>query len=813
MAISDVPKPATTYEFNIIGNRVFDPNTVNGCTVAAGCDRMIAGLVHVSQQDLNSGAGYINFIDYGTGELEVGGTLGQSGTGTRVAINDPANPGALDENGFGGSGRYGRPNSVDNRFQVDQDNPTIEAETGFPMCIPRVSPYPGAGIATSGVDPQCPESNRPRVTAGVLASGNVGVSPNPNTLKLDDVLRIFRMDNPAFIGANGVGALCTFNPCADPRVQAPFEIGDYVSYAGNLVNRSGTPTEDVAGSPTYILAHTIVDSLGIYTTTGVDPAYVTVEVTILGTGGLTVFGAGEAAVRTRFEGMSTDESRQVDLYGVDINPASGATTDREWGSVQPDAGPPTGAVRGRWRFRPPCTGVVNALPAGKNCSPPPAGQFIPPTREVRAVIHGLSQFLPGTIIPNPASQVPVAAVQACTYVGGTKTNPTACTTANGLFYGQYHAPIGEYIFPENVPGSAVPENNFNSIPFLAYGGYATVDGVQVGVLNPWPSNVAPPAALCGTATINGGPYSMSAGSSIPLSGSIAAGATTPVAMQWTLGALPGGNELSGLLTGSNTTTPSVSAALPVGTYNLTFSTDNIVCNSVASTTITVTPAAVPPTIKPIQAQTVTAGNNVILTALLGVAGTATFAWVQTSGPAGPVPPNPGVGGVPSPAAGSLTARSDFTFNAATAGVYTFNVTATAAGLTSPAVSVTVTATQATATTITFGGTLEYRIGKQRLVMTATSPLGNAVASMKLMPYLTESGTIFDPTTLGAGLSISLITPGSWTITLVGAPKPACNLGGAYATPCQQTPITVKAYNAANVLIDSSVATQLQKIRQ
>ena len=189
-----------------------------------------------------------------------------------------------------------------------------------------------------------------------------------------------------------------------------------------------------------------------------------------------MFGAGEAAARTRFEGMTTDETRQIHLYGVDINPTTGATTDRDWGTILPDPGPPNGAVRGRWRFRPPCTATVATQ---KACTPPASGQFIPPTREVRAVVEGLQQFQPGTIIPNPNSQVP-----------GT---PSAKTAANGIYYGQYHAPIGEYIFPENVPGTPIPENNFNTIPFLAFGGYQSLTGVQAGVLDPWPSNVPAPA--------------------------------------------------------------------------------------------------------------------------------------------------------------------------------------------------------------------------------------------------------------------------------------------------------------------------------
>jgi hypothetical protein len=68
-----------------------------------------------------------------------------------------------------------------------------------------------------------------------------------------------------------------------------------------------------------------------------------VDVSLIGTGGLTVFGAGEAAVRTRFEGMTTDESRMIRLYGIDFNPVTGATSDREWVTIMPNPGPPGGA--------------------------------------------------------------------------------------------------------------------------------------------------------------------------------------------------------------------------------------------------------------------------------------------------------------------------------------------------------------------------------------------------------------------------------------------------------------------------------------
>ena len=436
----------------MVGNRVIDANG----------DRYIAGLVDISQQDLNSGAGYVNYINYATGEMKVGGTLGDPSTGTRVAINDPATPTS------GSGGRYGRAMTPDDRFQVDQDNPTILAETGFPMCIPRIAP------STTTDDALCPQANRPAVSNPVVDTS--GITPQPNTLIAGEHYRMFRMDSPANVDA---GAGCLRTPCADPRQQAPFELGDYVTFAGNVETDS---------TGRYISAHTIVASLGIYTQPGVDPAYDTVDVSLIGTGGLTVFGAGEAAARTRFEGMTTDETRQIHVYGVDINPNTGRRPTATGARSCPIPARPTA----------PCA----AAGASARRAPPPSrrrrrarrrpsGQFIPPTREVRAVVEGLQQFQPGTIIPNPNSQVP-----------GT---PSAKTAANGIFYGQYHAPIGEYIFPENVPGTPIPENNFNTIPFLAFGGYQSLTGVQAGVLDPWPSNVPAPAFVCATPTINGAP--------------------------------------------------------------------------------------------------------------------------------------------------------------------------------------------------------------------------------------------------------------------------------------------------------------------
>ena len=565
------------------------------------------------------------------------------------------------------------------------------------------------------------------------------------------------------------------------------EVGDYVNTAGTLIKDPGLGD--------YISAHTVVNNTAIYTQPGDNPAYVSIEVALIGTGGLTVFGAGEAAVRTRFEGMTTDPSRNIHLYGIDINPITGATADRDWGTIGVDPGPPNGAVRGRWRFRPPCT---VAIATDKKCTPPPAGQFIPPTREVRAVIEGFGQFnADGTV--NPASQVP-------------GSRPDVASSANGIFYGQYHAPIGEYIFPENVPGQPIPENNFNTIDFLAQGGYASFTGVQAGVLKPWPSNVIPAAQVCVTPpTIAGAPYSVASGGTITLSGSVnPANASSPIALAWAAGTTVGGSDLNSALTNANTSVPTFKAAdangngLAAGTYFVRLTASNVCGPKFTDATINVVANAPAPTINPIQNQTVTAGTQVTIVATSPSLPAPRFTWT----------PAPVVAFTQTPSAATGTPTSTVTFTPAAAGVYTFTVTA-ANGVapnvkTSAPVTVTITVTPAVVTNIVITPA-EYRIGKQRLVMTATTPdLG--VAKMVLQPYLTDNGTMFDPATLGG----SLLTNGGggiWTATVVGAPKPACNLNPAnFATPCAQTPLTIKAYNAANVQTGTSAPTRLDRIR-
>jgi hypothetical protein len=105
---------------------------------------------------------------------------------------------------------------------------------------------------------------------------------------------------------------------------------------------------------------------------------------------------------------------------------------------------------------------------------------------------------------------------------------------------------------------------------------------------------------------------------------------------------------------------------------------------------------------------------------------------------------------------------------------------------------------------------EYRTGIQRLIINATSSVISPNVILKLQPYLTEANTTYnpDPAAGGGGNTFTNTGAGLYTLTLVGAPRPACNLGGAYATPCAQRPIVVTSN-----LGGTSGPTALTRIRQ
>ena len=59
-----------------------------------------------------------------------------------MQLNDPKIPGLHDSTGVD-TGRFSNGQSPDNQLSADQDNPTIHAATGYPICVPRLDPGEG----------------------------------------------------------------------------------------------------------------------------------------------------------------------------------------------------------------------------------------------------------------------------------------------------------------------------------------------------------------------------------------------------------------------------------------------------------------------------------------------------------------------------------------------------------------------------------------------------------------------------------------------------------------------------------------------
>lgn len=372
LALGDTPPPRVPFEIQLIGN------------IVAG--EYIAGVAKIVQQDLNEGSGFIRAIDHAKGELLVGPPTGTAVA--RVRLNDPL-------------GRHGKTNTakgapaMDERFALDPDNAAVVAMTGFPMCIPRDA----AG------DADCPSTNR-HPSERRFTCGPVSVEPTA----------------PALTGC-------------DAAKRAPLQIGDYVGYAGMLV-------EDTPGN-FFTAAHALGANTGIYTSPGRDPSYVFVEETIVGVLG-EIFPPIDQEETSRFHivGFATDPSRTIDVFMVDVAP-DGAESERLMTRLQPQL---VGQI-GRFRA---------TLPSKAN--------FLPATRDVRARL---------TVKGAP------------TVTGGT---PTPF---------QYTIPVGEYIYPEvtrfgQKPSFPVPVP-FENFCFLKNGSgplttLGRTSGPTIGRLSPFPES-------------------------------------------------------------------------------------------------------------------------------------------------------------------------------------------------------------------------------------------------------------------------------------------------------------------------------------
>lgn len=377
-------KPFVPFEANVTGNIV--PPT------GGGQFEYRAALVSIAQLGLMAGTGYVTSINPTLGELTVcpaTNTPNPLPLCARVRLNDP-------------QGKYSilRADPVrDDRFTVDTENSPVRAITGYPMCIPQVAPD----------DPNCPVKNR-----------NVALPTDPPP----PYFVMGPSPLPAPIAGEEVIAAC---PACDPTLFAPFMVGDLVTYNGMVV-------KDPSGGY-LVYAHAVAAWVGIYTQRGVDPAYVNFEVTLLGTGrSAPPFGLPwapavsidiEAANRFKFEGFTTDPSRDVVVYAVDG--PSGTETVRAITRITPQAVP-----FGRWRQALNKTFLVG------------------PPREV------LVRIVDGMVITDGVTTL--ASIKAAAPKVG----------VGGAFNaGLYQAPVGEHIFPENTRfGTPVVPANVECLPFL-----------------------------------------------------------------------------------------------------------------------------------------------------------------------------------------------------------------------------------------------------------------------------------------------------------------------------------------------------------
>ncbi len=424
--------------------------------------RRIAGLVYVSQQSLNSSTGVISGIDYSTGNLLV--DTGSAAAPATVQINDP-------------NGRFGRAQSPDARFSVDDVNPTIHAGTGYPMCVPRTDP-----AVTD--DPLCPQKNRPNLVPVTVGGASVPtVAGGCRNFSVAAIVppKSGELTRPAAGQAycsefvmKSVAALAATDP--DPRQQAPFEVGDSISFSGTLV-------PDASG--TYISAHTVEANLGIYTQAGLQPSYVAIGAFGVGTAdpsAVSINGlAVETADRIFLEAETTDVKNPVDIYMMDIDPQTGAIRNR-WATPFAMTGEQNGPMQADGIT--PIGGGITTQNTGPQpqrarlrTAKAPAGLLSQPTRTMRVAVR--SKCVPQAPVNDAVTGKPVlTALDTCLNL-----NDATNQVANGLVAGEYTAPTFEFIFPENVkPGDTLIPFDLWHLPFIVNGeGATTAPAVTPGV--------------------------------------------------------------------------------------------------------------------------------------------------------------------------------------------------------------------------------------------------------------------------------------------------------------------------------------------
>jgi hypothetical protein len=448
------------YELNVVGNVVGANN--------------IAGLMYISQESLYSDSGVITKINYANGSLEIDGNSSVTVQINDPVITDPTDPAV-------GTGRFSAGQSPDPRLTVDQANPTIHAATGYPMCIPRTDP----AVAD---DPLCPKKNRPLVAAagGCRNFSVAGVAPLPASGELSPpaagqvYCSQFVMKAPFGTPPSATLPAANIALASDPdaRQQAPFKVGDYITYSGSRIGG-------------IVSAHTIEANLGIYTQPKTQPSYLAIGEFGVGTAdplATAISGVPqETQDRIFLETSTTDVQTPVDIFMVDVG-ADGVEHNR-WISMFEMTGECSTAAA----LAPACLGSDGGITT-QNTGPQPQRARI---RATKAITGILSQ--PSRNIRVMARSIPCmpANLRGTLDAVGHSAALDACfnsltPTANGLIAGEYTAPVFEYIFPEGTkPGDLVVPNDLWHLPFLVNGegngsgSSLPGDGPRALVPTPW----------------------------------------------------------------------------------------------------------------------------------------------------------------------------------------------------------------------------------------------------------------------------------------------------------------------------------------
>lgn len=435
------------YELNVVGNIVGD--------------KRIAGLMYISQESLQGASGVITKINYTNGSLEV--DTGSGNPTVIVQINDPVITDPMDP--AVGTGRFSKGQTPDARLTVDQANPTIHAATGYPMCIPRFAPDPANSDPTKRDDALCPQKNRPLVVNGCRNFSQAGVVPPVSgELSLPAAGQTYCsqyvMKSPNNAGAND----------PDARQQAPFEVGDYISFSGTLMNG-------------IVSAHTIEANLGIYTQPGTQPSYLAIGEFGVGTADplatAVTWVAQETQDRIFLEAETTDVKTPVDIYMVDVD-ANGVEQNR-WITMYEM----TGECNFATTLAASCLGNDGGITT-QNTGPQPQRARIRATKAVTGILSQPSRNI--RVMARSMNCMPANLRSDTTFqnTGHSKTLDDCLNAkvpvANGLVAGQYMAPVFEYIFPEGVkPGDLVVPNDLWHLPFLVNGeGNGMVTGMGAG---------------------------------------------------------------------------------------------------------------------------------------------------------------------------------------------------------------------------------------------------------------------------------------------------------------------------------------------